>query len=235
MSYKEIKGNIFNSNAMAIVNTVNCVGVMGKGIALEYRLRYPDMFNEYESICSQRILKPGQILPYRKSKPWILNFAIKNDWKQPSKAQWIESTLQKFCSNYKEMGISSVAFPLMGAMNGGIPVELIWKLTRDYLSEITDIDVEVYEFDSAASDRLFEKLRMISFNEFIDIPNILSKSKIKKKYWIAILEAVRSNEVKSLYQLVNYKSEGKRIIGNTNIERLYHFLSLQGENKVLLF
>lgn len=235
MSYKEIKGNIFNSNAMAIVNTVNCVGVMGKGIALEYRLRYPDMFAEYESICNQKLLKPGQILPYRKSKPWILNFAIKDDWKQPSKAQWIESTLQKFCSNYREMGISSVAFPLMGAMNGGIPVELIWTLTREYLSEINDIDVEVYEFDSASSDRLFENLLMISSDEFIDMQTILSRSNIKKKYWVAILEAVRSNEVKSLYQLVNYKSEGKRIIGNTNVERLYHFLSLRNENKVSLF
>lgn len=235
MSYKEIRGNIFNSNAMAIVNTVNCVGVMGKGIALEYRLRYPDMFAEYESICNQKLLKPGQILPYRKSKPWILNFAIKDDWKQPSKAQWIESTLQKFCSNYREMGIYSVAFPLMGAMNGGIPVELIWTLTREYLSEINDIDVEVYEFDSASSDRLFENLLMISSDEFIDMQTILSRSNIKKKYWVAILEAVRSNEVKSLYQLVNYKSEGKRIIGNTNVERLYHFLSLRNENKVSLF
>lgn len=235
MSYKEIKGNIFNSNAMAIVNTVNCVGVMGKGIALEYRLRYPEMFAEYEAICNQKLLKPGQILPYRKSKPWILNFAIKDDWKQPSKAQWIESTLQKFCSNYREMGVSSVAFPLMGAMNGGIPVELIWTLTREYLSEIKDIDVEVYEFDSAASDGLFENLLMISSDEFIEMQTILSKSNIKKKYWVAILEAVRSTEVKSLYQLVNYKSEGKRIIGNTNVERLYQFLSLSGENKVSLF
>lgn len=78
--YRE-KGNIFNSKAMAVVNTVNCVGAMGKGIALDFKLRFPEMFKEYQRICFQHLLKPGQILPYTKSRPIILNFAIKDDWK----------------------------------------------------------------------------------------------------------------------------------------------------------
>lgn len=98
MAYKEVKGNIFNSDAMAVVNTVNCVGAMGKGIALDFKLRFPEMFKEYQKICFKHILKPGQILPYRKSKPIILNFAIKDDWKDPSKVEWVEETLQKICS-----------------------------------------------------------------------------------------------------------------------------------------
>ena len=72
MAYKEIKGNIFNSKAMAVVNTVNCVGAMGKGIALDFKLRFPEMFKEYQKICFRRMLKPGQILPYTKTKPIIL-------------------------------------------------------------------------------------------------------------------------------------------------------------------
>jgi O-acetyl-ADP-ribose deacetylase (regulator of RNase III) len=87
MSYIGVKGNIFNTKAMAVVNTVNCVGVMGKGIALEFKLRYPEMFKEYQKICLKKLLKPGQILPYRKSIPWVLNFAIKDDWKDPSKEE----------------------------------------------------------------------------------------------------------------------------------------------------
>ena len=77
MAYKEISGNIFNTKAMAVVNTVNCVGVMGKGIALDFKLRYPEMFKEYQKICFKHLLKPRQILPYMKSSPIILNFAIK--------------------------------------------------------------------------------------------------------------------------------------------------------------
>ena len=103
MAYKEISGNIFNTKAMAVVNTVNCVGAMGKGIALDFKLRFPEMFKEYQRICFQHLLKPGQILPYKKSNPIILNFAIKDDWKDPSKVEWIEETLQKFVDNYKKI------------------------------------------------------------------------------------------------------------------------------------
>lgn len=225
MGYTEIKGNIFNSKAMALVNTVNCVGVMGKGIALEFRLRFPEMFNEYASICDRRLLKPGQILPYRKSTPWILNFAIKDDWKYPSKPEWIESTLQRFCANYKSMGIKSVAFPVMGAMNGGIPIEVIWKLTRGYLSKLDDIDVEVYEFDSHATDNLFNTLKIILGDKSLDLKSIILKSDIKKKYWVNIFDVIESHKVNSLYELISYKINDKRVIGKTNIERLYLFLS----------
>ena len=109
MAYKEISGNIFNTKAMAVVNTVNCVGAMGKGIALDFKLRFPEMFKEYQRICFQHLLKPGQILPYKKSNPIILNFAIKDDWKDPSKVEWIEETLQKFVDNYKKLGILNSA------------------------------------------------------------------------------------------------------------------------------
>ena len=158
MAYKEISGNIFNTKAMAVVNTVNCVGVMGKGIALDFKLRYPEMFKEYQKIFFKHLLKPGQILPYMKSSPIILNFAIKDDWKDPSKIEWVEETLQKFVDNYKKLGISSVAFPWMGAMNGGIPLETIKSLTRKYLSTLNDLDIEVYDFDPNVPCDLYNAL-----------------------------------------------------------------------------
>ena len=165
MAYKEISGNIFNTKAMAVVNTVNCVGAMGKGIALDFKLRFPEMFKEYQRICFQHLLKPGQILPYKKSNPIILNFAIKDDWKDPSKIEWIEETLQKFVDNYKKLGITSIAFPWMGAMNGGLPIEVIKELTRKYLSSLDDIDIEVYDFDPNVPCELYKSLQEIVFSK----------------------------------------------------------------------
>ena len=115
MPYQELTGNIFASKAQAIVNTVNCVGPMGKGIALEFRRRFPEMFEDYLLHCEAGTLKPGMILPYRKSTPWVLNFAVKNDWKHPSKIEWVEQTLQKFCNWYPAVGLKSVAFPWMSS------------------------------------------------------------------------------------------------------------------------
>jgi O-acetyl-ADP-ribose deacetylase (regulator of RNase III) len=229
MSYIEIQGNIFNTRAMAVVNTVNCVGVMGKGIALEFKLRFPEMFKEYQKICFTRQLKPGQILPYRKSKPWVLNFAIKDDWKNPSKEEWIEETLIKFCNSYHQLGIKSIAFPWMGAMNGGIPVESIKRIMRKYLEKLKDIEIEVYDFDKTATDPLFEVLKTLG-NESVE--QLSENSHIQKRFWVTILGLIKKNEVNSLYELCNYKVDKKRAIGKTNIERLYNFLISQEQEKI---
>jgi O-acetyl-ADP-ribose deacetylase (regulator of RNase III) len=222
MSYFEKRGNIFNTKAMAVVNTVNCVGVMGKGIALEFKLRYPEMFKEYQKVCFKKSHKPGQILPYRKSTPWILNFAIKNDWKDPSKEEWIEETLSKFCNTYKQLGITSIAFPWMGAMNGGLPIETIKSLTRKYLQNLDDIDIEIYDFDTSVADPLYNNLLSLKDS---DIGVLSDKSNIQKRYWEKVISLLNQNKTHSLHELCNYKVNDKRVIGKTNIERLFHFLS----------
>lgn len=77
-----IKGNLFNTKAQTIVNTVNCVGVMGKGIALVFKLRYPNMFEVYQNICSQNLMGIGKLWLYKgePNKPWVLNFPTKTHW-----------------------------------------------------------------------------------------------------------------------------------------------------------
>ncbi len=232
MAYKEISGNIFNTKAMAVVNTVNCVGAMGKGIALDFKLRFPEMFKEYQRICFQHLLKPGQILPYKKSNPIILNFAIKDDWKDPSKIEWIEETLQKFVDNYKKLGITSIAFPWMGAMNGGLPIEVIKELTRKYLSSLDDIDIEVYDFDPNVPCELYRSLQEIVFSKKFKISELEILSNIKSRYWIKIINAVHDSNTKSINNLCHYIVNGKRIIGKTNIERLFIFLTMYKDKKL---
>ena len=225
MAYKEVSGNIFNTKAMAIVNTVNCVGAMGKGIALDFKLRFPEMFKEYQRICFQHLLRPGQILPYKKTSPIILNFAIKDDWKDPSRVEWIEETLQKFVTNYKSLGITSIAFPWMGAMNGGVPLEIIKGLTRKYLSNLEDIEVEVYDFDPNVPCALYLSLNEIVKNNIFTVKELEKMSEIQGRYWIKIIEAVSNEKTPSMNNLCHYENNGKRIIGKTNIERLFTFLT----------
>jgi O-acetyl-ADP-ribose deacetylase (regulator of RNase III) len=219
MSYKELKGSIFSTKAQALVNTVNCVGVMGKGIALEFRRRYPKMFKEYQHICEKGELQPGQILPYRDGETGILNFAIKNDWKQPSKVEWIESCLTEFVSSYRDMDIKSAAFPWMGAMNGGISIETIKKIMRNYLSNLTDIDIEVYDFDPDASDPLFERLKDISRIQPLNIKELSKRSGIQAHYMEKIIKTIRDGNITSLPHLIE-----SSVIGKINAEKLYTFL-----------
>ena len=122
MSIVFSKGNIFNSKAQTIVNTVNCVGVMGKGIALVFKLRYPLMFDLYKEHCWNKRIAIGKLWIYKgeSDAPWVLNFPTKFHWKYLSKKEYLEKGLEKFCETYKEQGITSIAFPLLGAHNGGL-------------------------------------------------------------------------------------------------------------------
>ena len=224
MAYQEIVGNLFNSKAKALVNTVNCVGAMGKGIALEFRRRYPEMYLVYQQDCKEGKLKPGRIYSYPLPEVLILNFAIKDDWKYPSKIEWIESCLHQFVSGYRQRGIQSVAFPWMGAMNGGIPLEKIQAITRKYLRNLTDIHVEVYSFDPDADDPLFEVLKKVA--AVSDQLAYQESSGIQRKTFETIINSVKQGRVKSLARLVD-----SRIVGDTSIDKLYLFLK---KNLVLL-
>ena len=111
------KVDIFGSTAQVIVNTVNCKGVMGKGLALAFKQRYPEMFPVYQQECKTGKLRIGRPSLYRRSNPWILNFPTKNEWKFPSKIEYLEKGLVYFLDNYKKAGITSIAFPKLGAQN----------------------------------------------------------------------------------------------------------------------
>lgn len=136
-------GNIFESKAQTLVNTVNCVGVMGKGLALEFKKRYPSMFIDYERICKGGLLDIGKLWLYKGQNRWILNFPTKYDWRQPSTEYYLETGLDKFMKTYQERKISSIAFPLLGASNGGLHPEVSLKIMTNYLQHC-EIPISIY-------------------------------------------------------------------------------------------
>lgn len=213
MAYRERKGNLFDSDAQTLVNTVNCVGVMGKGVALEFQRRFPEMFEQYRSICDRGELKPGHILPYRNSNPWVLNFAVKADWKQPSRFEWVESCLQRFQRCYREMGITSIAFPWIGAMNGGLPWNRVHDLMREYLVPLDDIKIEVVEFDPAAPDALYHRIETTVRNSTPEM--FADHVGIRRRAAQVVFSAVESG-AKSMTQLCAFPR-----VGEKTIERLY--------------
>lgn len=135
--------DFFQSEAQTLVNTVNCVGVMGKGIAQRFKGEYPEMFEQYAEICKNGLLNVGKLWLYKTENKWILNFPTKTDWRYPSKIEYLEAGLKKFISTYKSKGITSIAFPLLGASNGKIDPEISLNIMKKYLQEC-DIPVYIY-------------------------------------------------------------------------------------------
>lgn len=137
---------IFDSSAQTLVNTINCVGVMGKGLALEFKNRYPAMFDKYKSFCDKGVFKPGVLWIYKaEDGKWILNFPTKIDWKNPSKIEYIEEGLKKFVEIWSEKGITSVAFPLLGCSNGGLNPDEVIPIMEKYLNQCEGLDVTIYD------------------------------------------------------------------------------------------
>lgn len=138
-----VTGDIFESNTQTIVNTVNCVGAMGKGIALEYKNRYPKMFTRYQELCKLGLIKIGSLWLYNKEPKWVLNFPTKLHWKNPSKIEYLELGLEKFVNTYDEKGITSISFPLLGASNGGIDPDISLRIMCNYLDKC-DIPINIF-------------------------------------------------------------------------------------------
>jgi len=118
-----VTGNLFQSPAQVLVNTVNTVGVMGKGVALEFKRLFPDMFLRYRELCEGGEFKIGQLWLYKTPNKWVLNFPTKKHWRYPSRVEYITAGLQTFCRNYARLGIHSIAFPPLGCGHGQLDFE----------------------------------------------------------------------------------------------------------------
>lgn len=142
-------GNLLESKAEALVNTVNTVGVMGKGIALQFKNQFPENYKTYVKACKEGTLKTGSLLVTEETtllngKKWIVNFPTKTDWRKPSEYEYIESGLQELVRVISEKNIKSIALPALGAGNGGLIWQQVKALIEKYLEHI-ECTVFVYE------------------------------------------------------------------------------------------
>lgn len=124
-------GNILDSNADAIVNTVNCEGYMGKGIAYQFKLRYPENNEEYIKQCNSGNFKIGSILVFKEANKLILNFPTKDKWRRKSEYDYIHKGLKTLIEKLPSLNVKSIAFPPLGCGNGGLE----WNKVKEILVE----------------------------------------------------------------------------------------------------
>jgi O-acetyl-ADP-ribose deacetylase (regulator of RNase III) len=146
-----VKGNLFDSAAQVVTNTVNCVGVMGKGVALEFKNRYPALFEDYRARCDRGEVRPGELYLWEDDRVQVLNFPTKRDWRENSRLEDIEQGLLYLAKHYQDLGIQSLAMPALGCGNGGLHWEDVRPLIIQHLGSLTDLDVYVYEPTTVAT------------------------------------------------------------------------------------
>lgn len=156
ITYKE--GNLFDSNAQAIVNTVNTVGVMGKGLALQFKEAYPDNYAIYRRACKEGLLHPGamlitDVLTLDGQHRYIINFPTKTDWRKPSEYCYIESGLIALKKEIMNRNIKSIAIPPLGTRNGGLDWSKVRAMIEDILSDL-DCEIVIYEPSEAIHEKL---------------------------------------------------------------------------------
>ncbi len=157
---KHIKGNILESKAQALVNTVNTVGIMGKGIALQFKKAFPNNYRAYVDACKNKNIDIGKLFVFTDSnmlsgEKIIINFPTKIDWKKPSEYEYINKGLDNLITIIKSYNIKSIAIPPLGAGNGGLEWEKVKKILNEKLKDIDiDIDILIYEPTKQIKEKL---------------------------------------------------------------------------------
>jgi O-acetyl-ADP-ribose deacetylase (regulator of RNase III) len=143
------RGNLLEAEAEAFVNTVNCVGVMGKGVALQFKQAFPDNFRQYEQACRAKQVRPGQMFIVENSSlvspKYIINFPTKRHWKGKAKIEDIQSGLKALIADIKRLRIRSVAVPPLGCGNGGLRWSDVRPMIEAAFRETPDVKVLLYE------------------------------------------------------------------------------------------
>ncbi len=147
------RGNLLAAEAEALVNTVNCVGVMGKGIALQFKQAYPENFWAYEQACKKKLVQPGKMLVVPTigvgNPKYIINFPTKVHWKGKSRLDYIETGLDALIDEIQQRGIQSIAVPPLGCGNGGLDWRDVEPLIQAAFATVPDVQALVYEPEGA--------------------------------------------------------------------------------------
>ena len=167
---KYVTGNFFDYDANIRVNTVNCVGVMGAGVALQFKKKFPDMFKDYYKACKHDEVKPGKPHVWVKydlfSELTIINFPTKVHWKNPSEYEYVEKGLNWLRDFLRDKNESVVTLPALGCGHGGLEWERVKELIHHYLD---DVNAEILVFEPSSS-------RKISKNDEIDEKSLVENN-----------------------------------------------------------
>lgn len=144
MIISEAYEDIFDSPAQTLVNTVNVVGVAGKGLALAFRNKYPGWFEAYKDSCKRKVYRKEVfwMWPIPNTEQQILSVPTKGHWRNPSKIEWIDRICYELSVRYKDLGITSIAVPKLGCSNGGLAWPEVRKIIYHYLDPI-DLPVRI--------------------------------------------------------------------------------------------
>ena len=154
-----IEGDLLSADAQALVNTVNTVGVMGKGIALQFKERFPNNLERYLAACKNNETVVGKMLVIKErtmlgEEKIIINFPTKKDWKHKSKYEYIEEGLKDLRKVIRENNIRSIAIPPLGCGNGGLEWNKVKILMEKYLQDLDDVQISIFEPDEAIKEIL---------------------------------------------------------------------------------
>lgn len=210
---KYITGNLLEANVEALVNTVNTVGVMGKGIALQFKERFPVNYKIYAAACKKGEVKTGKMLVVREltmdGERIIINFPTKTEWFMRSKYEYIEEGLKDLVKIIEEYSIKSIAIPPLGCGNGGLKWINIKSLMEKYLSQLQDINIFIYEPNE-------------------EVKKILQQEQVKKDI------ELKPGRAMLLYALFQYEKFGE-VASVFAANKLAYFLQKSGESLRLQF
>ena len=210
--------NVFNQeNTQTIVNTINCVGVMGAGIALEYKLRFPEMFEYYVKRCRKHEVKIGIPYLYTHENISILNFPTKKHWRDGSELEWIELGLKYFKAHYKKWGITSIAFPKLGTEHGGLNWEDVNKLMVRYLDNL-DISVVI------CLDKLDYQTGIFQHYLVGTVIKTLHEDELGNLWIGTSKKGLLKLDANENITHFNRSTDKNGILTDTNIEYIWHFL-----------
>lgn len=180
------KGNLLDADVEAVVNTVNTVGVMGKGIALMFKEAFPDNFKRYEAACKAKEVKVGEVFVTERHElmgpKWVVNFPTKQHWRHPTKLAWVVDGLKDLRAFILDKGVKSIAVPPLGCGNGGLDWAVVRPEIEDALADLDDVEIIVFEptakYQNVAKRTGVEKLT----------PARALIAELVRRYWVLGIE-----------------------------------------------
>lgn len=180
------QGNLLDADVEAVVNTVNTVGVMGKGIALMFKERFPKNYEAYAAACKAGEVQIGKMFVSSADEldgpRWVINFPTKEHWRPPTKLEWVREGLVALKDVIQEKQIRSIAIPPLGCGNGGLDWEVVRPLIEETLGDLKDVEIVVYEptaqYQNVAKKKGIEKLT----------PARALIAEMVRRYWVLGIE-----------------------------------------------